>query len=109
VRLDPYARASLQVRPWPGNVRELENVLQRAVVIAAGERSPTVQLRHLDGPAAAPPVGGVTFADGTRAYQRALLAETLASTDGNVSEAARRLGLTRSHTYNLLHAFGLSR
>jgi DNA-binding NtrC family response regulator len=50
-----------------------------------------------------------TFQEATRNFQRKLLEETLLATEWNVSEAARRLDLARSHVYNLIHSFGLSR
>jgi transcriptional regulator of acetoin/glycerol metabolism len=53
--------------------------------------------------------GCLTFQEATRAFQRRLLLETLEATDWNVSEAARRLDIVRSHVYNLIHAFQLSR
>ena len=44
-----------------------------------------------------------------RAFQRDLLARTLEETDWNVSEAARRLDLARSHVYQLIATFELKR
>ena len=51
----------------------------------------------------------VTYAQATRQFQKRLLLDTLEQTRWNVSEAARRLGLARSHVYNLLEAFGIRR
>jgi len=50
-----------------------------------------------------------TFQAATRAFQRQFLLETLESADWNVTEAARRLDIARSHVYNLIHTFELSR
>ena len=53
--------------------------------------------------------GTPSFQEATRDFQRGLLEETLLATEWNVSEAARRLDLARSHVYNLIHSFGLAR
>lgn len=50
-----------------------------------------------------------TFQEATRRFQRDLLQRTLEETGWNVTEAARRLALARSHVYNLIHSFGFER
>ena len=50
-----------------------------------------------------------TFQEATRHFQRDLLQRTLDETGWNVTEAARRLDLARSHVYNLIRAFGFER
>jgi Nif-specific regulatory protein len=50
-----------------------------------------------------------TFQEATRRFQSSLLERTLDETGWNVTEAARRLDLARSHVYNLIHAFGFQR
>ena len=52
---------------------------------------------------------GPSFQEATRDFQRRLLEQTLSATQWNVSEAARRLDLARSHVYNLINSFGLDR
>jgi Nif-specific regulatory protein len=99
---------------WPGNVRQLVNVVQRAVVLAASEANVLrLERRHLFPEAAAATAQAspsqLTFQDATRAFQAELVQRTLADTDWNVTEAAARLDLTRSHVYNLIRAFGLER
>lgn len=89
------AEALLAAYPWPGNFRELETVLERACLAATGT---VVAGRDLGLPAGAwPEVAGlaaerrVPAAEATRLY--ALL--VLASNGGNVSRAARELGVSR--------------
>ncbi|MDQ7793471.1 MAG: sigma 54-interacting transcriptional regulator [bacterium] len=84
---------------WPGNVRELEGALQGALVLGLGE--PVLQSRHL------PPHLAKLVADrddpgpgpGLRQllnrYERKLIRQALSRAGGNVSEAARSLGLAR--------------
>src|SRR5262249_37308076 len=50
-----------------------------------------------------------TFQQATREFQEELLRESLRETDWNVARTAERLDITRSHVYNLIHAFGLDK
>jgi Nif-specific regulatory protein len=68
------------------------------------------RLPHLRlSPAAGEPVGDLTFQEATRRFQRKLLEEALNESGWNVSGTARRLGLARSHLYDLINAHGLQR
>ncbi len=110
----------LQAHDWPGNVRELENVLQRALLLATGDR---IEVAHLifDNPAAgavlAPlssatlpfplkvvePVGEPqTLGNIVRLSSFQAVLETLAACNGNRIETARRLGISeRTLRYRL--------
>lgn len=112
-RLTPDARREIQEYPWPGNVREMANVLQRAVLLNDG--------RELDGRCLALgrpaepvsiPSGGLMFdfarEDLTLAsVEKRLLQATLDHTHGNISEAARILGVSRGSLRNKLEKAGL--
>jgi DNA-binding NtrC family response regulator len=90
---------------WPGNVRELDHAVERAVLLA---RLPTLQAEDLAlastvarGPA--PPRCGHSH----EAHERAGSRQALARHDGNVSLAAKSLGLSRSALYRRLQRYGL--
>ena len=51
----------------------------------------------------------ITFQEATRRFQAQLLRRALEETEWNIVETARRLDLARSHVYNLIRAFGLTR
>jgi Nif-specific regulatory protein len=114
----PLARAALvalEEAEWPGNVRELENVVARGWATALSEGAPAIEPRHLfpdratvasAAPGAEPLLG---WQDATRRFQARYLREALEATGWNVAEAARRLGLARSHVNDLLKAHGLAR
>ena len=106
--LTPDARERLGAHPWPGNVRELENALERVLVLSprAEAGAPT------EGPAIEPEelaflaesTAGVAedlarqaLAGGLGVDQIALamMEQALEEERGNVSAAARRVGLTR--------------
>ena len=101
------ALAAAQSAPWPGNVRQLAHAVEAAVIRANGSGATNVRAAHLiaqDGEQSAR-----TYAEATRLYQRGLLQRTLEECDWNVSKAAKRLELARSHIYNLMEAFEIQR
>jgi DNA-binding NtrC family response regulator len=99
-RLSSAAMEALLAHPWPGNVRELEHVIERACLLAAsGDIQPADLL--LRARADAPPrLEEMTLEE----VERYLIERALAAHDGNVSEAARVLGLSRSAMYRRLAA-----
>jgi Nif-specific regulatory protein len=103
------AARALEVTEWPGNIRQLANAVQAATIRAVAEESPVVELKHLSsGPSQGPePARGHTFQEATKRFQRKLLQEALEAAQWNVSEAARRLGLTRVHVHYLIRGFDL--
>jgi len=110
--LSPAATRAITVAEWPGNVRQLSNMLEAAVVRAAIEGVTSIAPTHVFPATDAGCLdheAPTTFQAATRAFQRQFLLETLESADWNVTEAARRLDIARSHVYNLIHTFELSR
>ena len=102
--LDPSAQKALLEHRWPGNVRELEHVIERALLLASG---PTIceddlVLRPGSG-ARASAVEEMTLDEA----ERYLIVRALARANNNVSEAAQRLGLSRSAFYRRLVRHGL--
>jgi len=112
LELSRGALQALDGAEWPGNVRQLAHAIEAAVIRAAGEGARRVERRHLFPEAATDgneKDGPLTFQEATRLFQRELVLATLTETSWNVTEAARRLDLARSHMYNLIRAFGLER
>jgi len=110
----PLAMDMLLKYDWPGNVRELENAVERAVILLTGEHITEKQL-PLNIVKKYPDIAeSAAFApmppDGTRSLEEiekeAILA-TLKATDGNKSESARRLGITRKTLHNKLKSYGI--
>lgn len=88
---DDDALKALQEYSWPGNVRELENTIERAVVMARGEFIAREDLRLPDEEERDPFEPGVTLKDA----ERLIVQRTLEANDGNISETARVLGVSR--------------
>lgn len=88
----PEAMRALQAYAWPGNVRELENTIRRAVVLAKGDMIGLEDLQLPDDTSRDPFEPGITLKEG----ERRLVQQTLDAYEGNISETARVLGVSRS-------------
>ena len=103
---------SLSRHPFPGNVRELKNILERALIDAAGN---TLAIEHLQEPSVAVPAPSPTGVPTTapadlqplpsnlREAQDVLVRRAVNQAQGNVAEAARVLGISRSKVYRLVN------
>lgn len=88
---------------WPGNVRELEHTIERAVLLADESE---IRIADL---ALAPPAdaGGRLDQLTLEEVEKVLVQKALARAGGNVTEAAKALGLSRSAMYRRLERYGL--
>jgi DNA-binding NtrC family response regulator len=88
--------------PWPGNVRELDHAVERAVLLAETEwiRPADLGLRRESDQA--PRMEEMSLEQ----VEAILVQKAMARYSGNVSEAARALGLSRSALYRRLERFG---
>ncbi|SDU46072.1 sigma-54-dependent Fis family transcriptional regulator [Stappia sp. ES.058] len=110
-RLDPAARLALIRRDWPGNIRELVNVLN---VAAAMCEDATITPDDLPDPGEHPPRETAPAAPPETMPRRpgavtnaSELAGVLAVCDGNISAAARHLGVDRTTVYRRMRRLGL--
>jgi Nif-specific regulatory protein len=112
LELSAAGRRAIEAAPWPGNVRQLAHALEAAAIRAAGDACERIERRHVFPEAAdggEPEADVEPFQEATRRFQTEMLRRALDAADWNVTEAARRLDLARSHVYNLIKAFGLER
>ena len=94
------AVARLMDYSWPGNVRELENVVERSIVLASSTTLDAADIRLESAPAqrAHAMAANSFLPDGLTLdqYEQQLIKEALKRANGNKSQAARLLGLTRN-------------
>ena len=111
LELGPSAIDAMRRYPWPGNVRELRNVLERAVLLSAGDTIEGHDLRFEavpDEPASGPSSetlngAGLTLLELERRHIEAVLR----AENGHVARAAVRLGIPRSSLYQKVAKLGL--
>lgn len=125
ITLGPSSKAKLMGYSWPGNVRELEGVVQRAVIMAAGD---VLEAHDFDLPDNKQPEPvGPTMTLLSRGqitdeysfqkmkmkvieeFERTYLCELLSAHQGNISQAARAAKKERRAFQRLLHKHGLDR
>jgi DNA-binding NtrC family response regulator len=98
------ALAALSEHHWPGNVRELQNAVERALMICRDEE---IQVAHLPpavlrgksaiaAPTESVGIGqGRNLVEAVEAFERGMILQALEKSDGNKTQAARLLGVTR--------------
>jgi two-component system response regulator HydG len=107
----PQAMDRLLKYDWPGNVRELMNAIERAVVLARGDYLAEEELPLI--PQNTQPEGEIPSRDIIPAdlpldeVEKTTILKMLELTEGNKSEAARRLGITRRTLHKKLKAYGV--
>lgn len=100
--LSADAVAAIADCPWEGNVRELQNAVKRAVILADGRR---ITARDLDLVESGAELLNLKMI--REAADRRALRAALARADGNVTTAARLLGISRPTFYDLARQYGL--
>ncbi len=92
--------------PWPGNIRELRNVMERAVVLAGGERIDIGDLpdrvKRLDGPKSAR-----TLKERLEEYEEKIIKDVLQSNDWNKEQASTVLGVDLATLYRKIKKLGI--
>mgnify|MGYP003441885463 FL=1 len=97
IEIDEKTRQQLLEYPWPGNIRELEHTMERAVII--GE----ISIPHSSLPTSHSSTPSASLAS----MERDLIARTIHECEGNLSQVAQRLEITRQTLYNKIKKYGL--
>ncbi len=103
--INPDAAAALRTYHWPGNIRELRNVIERVMIL---EEGPTIELENL------PPniQGKIQPGDGSEGpltleeLEKDYILRTLDANDGNISQTAKTLGISRHTIMRKLEKWG---
>ena len=99
------ALAAIDAWPWPGNVRELENRVKRAVIMADDK---LISAADLDLPAQdGEDILPLNIKSAREAADRKVIRHALARSEGNISNTARMLGISRPTLYDLLKQYDL--
>jgi DNA-binding NtrC family response regulator len=110
-RLSEEALELLRRQPWRGNVRELRNVVERVLILSEADPIPAADVLAALPPAPATRPGEIPAEGPLRelvdAYERDVIRERLRLSGGHVTNAARSLGLERSHLYKKCRQLGI--
>jgi len=106
IALDTRLGAALADYPWPGNIRQLVNVMRTACALLDPEEDritwthlPDDLAADLRKPTLPTTLRSVTASENLRALSDAAIARAIALSHGNMTEAARRLGISRNTLY----------
>ena len=101
---DASAMQALSNHPWPGNIRELAHVVERSSLMAANDEITAADLGLRGRSESGSGLEAMTIDDA----ERYLIENALQRSDGNVSDAADALGLSRSALYRRLQRHGIN-
>jgi DNA-binding NtrC family response regulator len=104
MQIDKSIMGKLKQYFWPGNIRELQHAIERAVILSEEKNIQNAEL-FISGstPAKAAPEGPMTLEE----MEKRFILQSLDDHDGNVSQTARTLGLTRTALYRRMRKYGL--
>jgi DNA-binding NtrC family response regulator len=99
------ALRKLEKYQWPGNIRELRHTLERAIILAD---SSMLQPTDFMFPESEKEIEGVVFDNyNLEEVEKAVIRKALKKNEGNISHAAKELGLTRTSLYRRMEKYGL--
>ncbi|MFZ5622300.1 MAG: sigma-54-dependent transcriptional regulator [Pseudomonadota bacterium] len=108
------AQNRLRNHAWPGNIRELKNLVQRLLILGAGEQITVEEVDSaLGAQAVAAAAGGAALPfdlplrEAREQFEKAYLEHQLADVGGSVGKLAKRVGMERTHLYRKLKALGI--
>ncbi|MEC9092371.1 MAG: sigma-54-dependent Fis family transcriptional regulator [Planctomycetota bacterium] len=106
----PAARKLLLNHSWPGNVRELRNMMERVAYLSKNERIDNEDLHFI----LTAPIQSesqlsldLNLAEATRDFQLQFIEKQIHASRGNMTEAAKKLGLHRSNLYRKMRQLGM--
>ena len=101
-----FSAAAMQLMlqyPWPGNVREFEHSIERALLLSSGEEIEPANLSINSQRPAGPAMENMSIDE----MEVSLIRRVLRRCDGNISQAAESLGLSRAALYRRMEKYGL--
>lgn len=105
-RISEGAMARMHKHPWPGNIRELQHALERAIILSTGNILQPEDFNFA--PAASKEDGQLSLEQyNLEEVEKLLIRKVLKKYNGNITQAASELGLTRSSLYRRLEKYGL--
>jgi transcriptional regulator with GAF, ATPase, and Fis domain len=110
-KLTAAARKRLISHPWPGNVRELRNLMERLAYLTSGEKIEAEDMAFILSPSGGSTTqidSGLALSDATDQFQTGYIRQSVERARGNVSLAAKNLGVHRSNLYRKMRQLGMA-
>jgi Nif-specific regulatory protein len=110
-RLTAAAQKRLRLHPWPGNVRELRNLMERLAYLTPDDTIDADELDFIIAPKRNDSGAyqlGRSLKDASRDFQIEYVRRNIAAAGGNMSDAARSLGVHRSNLYRKMEQLGMT-
>jgi len=113
-RFGVAAQNRLRNYPWPGNLGELKNLVQRVLILGAGEEIRLEEIERelavkssIDEPLVKQDLLALPLREAREQFERAYLQQQLLLCNGKVGQLAKRVGMERTHLYRKLRALGV--
>lgn len=94
---------------WPGNVRQLRSIIERAVVLARGERITVEDLTLMLGGHGGDSSAPVPLSEARERFERQYILQTLQAYDWKMESSAAALGIDRTNLYKKMQKLGIKR
>ena len=110
LQLSDDARRRLQCHSWPGNVRELKNLMERVAFLSPTDCVEADEIAFILSPeekSSLEPSQDVGLTEATQQFQQDFIQRAIKRVGGNMSEAARLLGLHRSNLYRKMRQLAM--
>ena len=110
LKFSAAARTRLEAHSWPGNIRELRNLMERLAYLSASDRVEADDLAFILSPSGESPAHvaiDLPLAQATDQFQIEHIKRNIERAKGNMSEAAKRMGLHRSNLYRKMRQLGM--
>ena len=105
IGLDESAKMVLESGRWSGNIRELQNCIEKAVILSEGTTLTAKDIQLEQAKAGTPAAG--TLKEVNDAEEERLVREAVERSNGNISAAAKMLGISRPTLYAKMKKYGL--
>jgi DNA-binding NtrC family response regulator len=113
-RFSVAAQNRLRNYPWPGNIGELKNLVQRVLILGAGEEIGLEEIERelavksaVNEPLVKQDLLALPLREAREQFERAYLQQQLLLCNGKVGQLAKRVGMERTHLYRKLRALGV--
>ena len=113
-RFSVGAQNRLRNYPWPGNIRELKNMVNRLLILGAGEEitldeveSQLASVASTNEPLVKQDLLSMPLREAREHFERAYLSQQLILCGGKVGQLAKRVGMERTHLYRKLRSLGV--